>query len=22
MYRWHRRERGFTLAELVMVAAL
>lgn len=22
MYRWHRHERGFTLAELVMVAAL
>jgi len=22
MYRWHRCERGFTLAELVMVAAL
>ncbi len=22
MYRWQRRERGFTLAELVMVAAL
>lgn len=22
MYRWHQRQRGFTLAELVMVAAL